>query len=83
MLSGGLPLCFKLVPQKLFSKPNHRCCHNLGTTHMHPHPHLPTRARAHTRTNSAKKIPELPKGSRILLCNYDVGERYLSVEGLF
>ena len=31
----------------------------------------------------AKKIPELPKGSRILTFNYDTGERYLSVEGLF
>jgi cysteine synthase len=31
----------------------------------------------------AKKIPELPAGSRILAFNYDSGERYLSVEGLF
>ena len=31
----------------------------------------------------AKKIPEIPKGSRILTFNYDTGERYLSVEGLF
>jgi len=31
----------------------------------------------------AKKIPELPVGSRILAINYDTGERYLSVEGLF
>lgn len=31
----------------------------------------------------AKKIPELPKGSRILTFNYDTGERYLSIEGLF
>jgi cysteine synthase A len=31
----------------------------------------------------AKKIPELPKGSKILTFNYDTGERYLSVEGLF
>lgn len=31
----------------------------------------------------AKKIPELKKGSRILTFNYDTGERYLSVEGLF
>jgi cysteine synthase A len=31
----------------------------------------------------AKKLPELPKGSRILTFNYDTGERYLSVEGLF
>ena len=29
----------------------------------------------------AKKLPELPKGSRILGFNYDTGERYLSVEG--
>ncbi len=27
----------------------------------------------------AKKLPELPKGSRILTFNYDTGERYLSV----
>ena len=31
----------------------------------------------------AKKIPELPKGSRILIFNYDTGERYFSIEGLF
>jgi cysteine synthase A len=31
----------------------------------------------------AKKIKELPKGSSILGFNYDTGERYLSVEGLF
>ena len=31
----------------------------------------------------AKKIAELPKGSRILTFNYDTGERYWSVEGLF
>lgn len=31
----------------------------------------------------AKKLPELPKGSRILTCNYDTGERYLSIEGLY
>lgn len=31
----------------------------------------------------AKKIPELPAGSRILTFNYDTGERYLSIEGLF
>ncbi len=30
-----------------------------------------------------KKIPELPKGARILGFNYDTGERYLSIEGLF
>ncbi|MEO5568229.1 MAG: pyridoxal-phosphate dependent enzyme, partial [Gemmatimonadaceae bacterium] len=30
-----------------------------------------------------KKIPELPRGSRILGFCYDTGERYLSVEGLF
>ncbi len=29
----------------------------------------------------AKKLPELPAGSRILGFNYDTGERYLSVEG--
>ncbi|HET6555880.1 MAG TPA: cysteine synthase A [Prolixibacteraceae bacterium] len=31
----------------------------------------------------AKKIAELPKGSRILTFTYDTGERYLSIEGLF
>lgn len=31
----------------------------------------------------SKKIAELPAGSRILGFNYDTGERYLSVEGLF
>ncbi len=31
----------------------------------------------------AKKITELPVGSRILTYNYDTGERYLSIEGLF
>lgn len=30
-----------------------------------------------------KKISELPKGSKILGFNYDTGERYLSMEGLF
>ena len=31
----------------------------------------------------AKKLPGIPKGSRVLTFNYDTGERYLSVEGLF
>lgn len=31
----------------------------------------------------AKKLPELPKGSRVLTFVYDTGERYLSIEGLF
>jgi len=31
----------------------------------------------------AKKLPEIPKGSRILTFNYDTGERYLSIEKLF
>ncbi|MBK9732819.1 MAG: cysteine synthase A [Chitinophagaceae bacterium] len=31
----------------------------------------------------AKKLPEIPPGSRILGFNYDTGERYLSIEGLF
>jgi len=31
----------------------------------------------------AKKLPEIPKGSKILVFNYDTGERYLSIEGLF
>jgi cysteine synthase A len=29
----------------------------------------------------AKKLPELPRGSRMLGFNYDTGERYLSIEG--
>jgi cysteine synthase A len=29
----------------------------------------------------ARKLPELPKGARVLGFNYDTGERYLSVEG--
>lgn len=31
----------------------------------------------------AKKIADLPAGTRILGFNYDTGERYLSIEGLF
>jgi cysteine synthase len=31
----------------------------------------------------AQKLPEIPKGSRVLTFCYDTGERYLSVEGLF
>lgn len=31
----------------------------------------------------AKKLPELASGARVLTFNYDTGERYLSVEGLF
>ena len=31
----------------------------------------------------AKSLPQIPKGSRILTFNYDTGERYLSIEGLF
>jgi len=31
----------------------------------------------------AKKLPEIPKGSKILTFNYDTGERYLSIEGLY
>jgi len=31
----------------------------------------------------AKKLPDIPEGSRVLTFNYDTGERYLSVEGLF
>jgi cysteine synthase A len=31
----------------------------------------------------AKKLAELPKGSRVLTFNYDTGERYLSIDGLF
>lgn len=31
----------------------------------------------------AKKLPEIPEGKTILGFNYDTGERYLSIEGLF
>ncbi|REC80445.1 cysteine synthase A [Chryseobacterium elymi] len=31
----------------------------------------------------AKKLPEISEGSTILTVNYDTGERYLSIEGLF
>lgn len=31
----------------------------------------------------AKAIPDIPEGSRILAFNYDTGERYLSIPGLF
>ncbi len=31
----------------------------------------------------AKKLGELPKGSKIVTFSYDTGERYLSIEGLF
>jgi cysteine synthase A len=31
----------------------------------------------------ARKLPEIPDGSRVLTFCYDTGERYLSVEGLF
>ena len=29
----------------------------------------------------AQKLPELPKGAKVIGFNYDTGERYLSVEG--
>jgi cysteine synthase A len=32
---------------------------------------------------TAKKLGELPKGTKVLTYNYDTGERYLSIEGLF
>ena len=31
----------------------------------------------------AKKLPEIPGGSKILTVNYDTGERYLSIEELY
>jgi cysteine synthase A len=31
----------------------------------------------------AKKLPQIPKGAKVLTFNYDTGERYLSIEGLF
>lgn len=36
-----------------------------------------------TMAAAAKKIPEMPVGSKVLIFNYDTGERYLSIEGLF
>jgi cysteine synthase len=36
-----------------------------------------------TMAAAAKKIPDMAPGSRVLLFNYDTGERYLSIEGLF
>lgn len=31
----------------------------------------------------AKKLKDIPEGSRVLTFNYDTGERYLSIDGLF
>ncbi len=31
----------------------------------------------------AKKLADIPEGSKVLTYNYDTGERYLSIEGLF
>jgi cysteine synthase A len=31
----------------------------------------------------AKKLADIPAGSKVLTFNYDTGERYLSIEGLF
>jgi cysteine synthase A len=31
----------------------------------------------------AKKLKDIPKGGKILVFNYDTGERYLSIEGLY
>ncbi|UPT65455.1 MAG: cysteine synthase A [Sphingobacteriales bacterium JAD_PAG50586_3] len=31
----------------------------------------------------AKKLAEIPEGSKVLTFNYDTGERYLSIEGLY
>ena len=31
----------------------------------------------------AKLLPEIPENAKVLSFNYDTGERYLSVEGLF
>lgn len=31
----------------------------------------------------AKKLPEIPTGAKVLTFNYDTGERYLSIEGLY
>jgi cysteine synthase A len=31
----------------------------------------------------AKKLPDIPDGSKVLTFCYDTGERYLSIEGLF
>jgi cysteine synthase A len=31
----------------------------------------------------SKKLGEIPEGKKVLAFNYDTGERYLSIEGLF
>ena len=31
----------------------------------------------------AKKLKDIPAGNKILTFNYDTGERYLSIEGLY
>ena len=31
----------------------------------------------------AKKLADIPAGSKVLTFNYDTGERYLSIEGLY
>lgn len=31
----------------------------------------------------AKQLPDIPAGSKVLIFNYDTGERYLSIDGLF
>jgi cysteine synthase A len=31
----------------------------------------------------ARKLPDIPKGATVLTFNYDTGERYLSIEGLY
>jgi cysteine synthase len=36
-----------------------------------------------TLAAAAKKIPDMAPGSRVMLFNYDTGERYLSIDGLF
>ena len=36
-----------------------------------------------TLAGVAKSLPSVPPGSRVLAFNYDTGERYLSIEGLF
>jgi cysteine synthase len=36
-----------------------------------------------TMAATAQKLAEMPAGSKVLIFNYDTGERYLSIEGLF
>ena len=57
--------------------------HVTATTTMRHRRRAGRDRRGATMAATAKKIPEMPKGSRVLIFNYDTGERYFSIEGLF